>query len=580
MKEPRVSIQLLGLSALVLIIFYPVVQAPLSPLDDRAIVQLLYSMDEVKLKSFFTSASDYYFRPVLWATYLLDMKFWGAETSFMHLENILVHLTNTLLIFSSACILRRLLKIQQCWFPALAAVLFAIHPVNTEAVNWIAGRSDLLAGFFVLLANLLLLMSLEYQRPAYAWLSLVLLAPGFFAKETAVFYLPAAMALVYCLMPLPGSRRIALSVALRQQLPYQCPFIVGPLVYLLVRSGLFLSRDTGFQLLKKALDEQGQKLYAMLESAIAGTGFYARKLIWPWPLNFTIDQVAGGYVWVGLLVCTLLLCALWRRGPVAGLLLASMAIGTSAILALLLRPGWTPVAERYMYVPSVFFCLAAALVVTTLIACVPAQKPVLLLLFALLAAISYTTIERNFLWQNNISLFEDSVRKSPDFPFGRSVLADLLKQAGRNEEGNAMIRSNTAPETLRNADFLDLKRALLLFEEGQLVDARSLVLEKRRKGGQLYLKFQELLARVDVALISISPQDDAQFVFDEAVTVHKELYQRSHDPFFMYQLGQLYLRAELKSQAANCFATAAREAPIGAHYKAAAETLARKLEDL
>src|SRR5690242_10177233 len=74
----------------------------------------------------------------------------------MHLENVLFHLLNVLLLFAVA---RRYAPEQEGRPPLLAltaALLFALHPINAEAVNWISGRSDLIACFFVLLSAFLL----------------------------------------------------------------------------------------------------------------------------------------------------------------------------------------------------------------------------------------------------------------------------------------------------------------------------------------------------------------------------------------------------------------------------------------
>ncbi len=83
---------------------------------------------------------------------MMDKFIWGLEESFMHLENIFFHLANTLLVYAVA---RRAADYLTNTIPSCtvrAALFFAIHPLNTEVVNWISGRTDLLAGFFLFLA--------------------------------------------------------------------------------------------------------------------------------------------------------------------------------------------------------------------------------------------------------------------------------------------------------------------------------------------------------------------------------------------------------------------------------------------
>lgn len=577
MKAPRVGVQALGLAALVLTIFYPALHAPLNPVDDRAIVEWLYNVDGSGTWEILTRTTDYFYRPVLLATFLLDMKLWGAETSFMHLVNVLLHVANVLLLFACARNVCGRLFPGAGWLPLLAALLFAIHPVNTEAVNWIAGRSDLLACFFVLLAALLLLRGLATNRPLYAYLSMLPLAPGFFAKETAVFFIPAALVIIVCDDGPPATASPGLIAQIRARLPFLVPYFALPLLYLAVRGGFLLSRDTGFKLVRQVVADRHLDLAASLQTAAAGFGFYARKLVFPFPLNFTIAHVPGYSFWIGLLVIALLAYCAWRRNLVGGLFLASACLGTSAILVMLLRPAWTPVAERYLYLPSAFFCLAVVLAGYQLVSRFQYPRAIPLVLLFFFSATAYATLERNLLWQDNVRLFEDAVRKSPGFPFVRSVLADLLRQSGREAEGKAMIQANTAPEGLRNADFLDLKRAELLFQEGHCEESRALIMEKRRREGQLYYNFQRLLVKVDLQLVQSRVGRERQEIADELIALYKELIEVTQDPFYHYRLGQFHLQESDRTSAVRHFRLAAQQAPDGASYKQAAARLAEKL---
>lgn len=573
MKLTLARTQGLGLVALSLAVYYPVLASPLNPLDDRAIVDWLYNLQGFPLREIFTRATDYYYRPVLWLTYLWDFYLWGAEASFMHLENMLLHTANVLLIFNCSRIIFTDSDADRRWLSFWTALLFAIHPVNTEAVNWIAARSDLLAGFFVLLSACLLFAALSQRRPLLAWFSLLALLPGCLAKETALFFLPAALFIIYCDNK-PASAANPERSGWREKSWYGMPYLVLPLVYLVLRGPAFLRQDAGIKLFQQFREYD---LLPSLSGVLGGIGFYAKKLFWPWPLNLTIDHVPPGYLWLGLLVLSGLCCAVWRRGKVSGLLLACFCVGMSAILALLLRPAWTPVAERYLYVPSAFFCLATVPAGYRLIERLPLRRGLSMALIAGLVIATWTTISRNILWQDNIRLFEDAVSKSPDFPFAKSTLAALLLEAGRKEEGAAIIRANIAPETLRNADFLDLQRAQLLYQEGRLGEARTLILEKRRRDRQLYLSFQELLSRVDAGLFHASAGLQRESIFNELVEVYLELYRGYREPFYLYLLAQLYMKVDDREKASRYFRQAGMEASASAHYKATANKLAERL---
>lgn len=570
-----VRYQILFLLVAVLAVFYPVIGAPLNPVDDVQLVQWLYDSDGISFSEVFRWNSGSYYRPLLQATYLLDMKLWGAVTSFMHLENILLHLVNSLLVFGIA---RKLTGADLPWMPLGTAMLFALHPVNTEAVNWISGRSDLLAATFVLGACWFLFHGLSVQKSRFAWFAILVLAPGALVKETAVFFIPAAVFICLLFPANPGEEDVGFWKHLSQIYGFLIPFLGLPLLYAAVRVWVLSSRDGSLALVRTFLAEREGEWISLVWEAAVGFGFYAKKLVIPWPLNFTISHIPDYYGLAGLLLIPAVFLCLRKKGVVAGLFLSCLCLLSSAILVVLLRPSWTVAAERYLYIPSIFFCLAAALAVGRWFSrskwhrWFPAGSLVLLIV------LGSSTFSRNLIWLDNVALFEDAVAKSPDFPFARSVLADLLIQAGRTEEGKEMIRSTTASKGLRNADFLDLKRAELLFKQGDFLEARQLILQRREPGGQLYHYFQQLLAKVDYALLFNYRGPDWIDIFNETVAVHLELAQVYSEPFYYYRLGQLYVRVDQKDNAAYYFTQAYEKAPSGAHYKDAARVLAQKME--
>ena len=86
-----------------------------------------------------------YYRPLNRATYLFDYRVAGMNPAWYHGVNILIHLGNVILLYLLS------IRLLRNWYAALvAALLFAVHPVNSEAVNFISARNTLLALFFSL----------------------------------------------------------------------------------------------------------------------------------------------------------------------------------------------------------------------------------------------------------------------------------------------------------------------------------------------------------------------------------------------------------------------------------------------
>jgi tetratricopeptide (TPR) repeat protein len=124
-----------------------------------------------------------YYRPLVFLSFVLNHAAGGLRPFAYHLTNVLLHGLNTLLVF---WLIARLTNRRT---GALAAALFAVHPVHAESVAFIAGRSDLLCACFLLLSVLAIVRSFEARHGARAvWSVAGLLAYGaaLLSKEMAI----------------------------------------------------------------------------------------------------------------------------------------------------------------------------------------------------------------------------------------------------------------------------------------------------------------------------------------------------------------------------------------------------------
>ena len=133
--------------------------------------------------SFFGTELFYYaYLPFYGLSYWVDGLF-GADhehTFLFHLQNVLWHAATSFLVF---CLLAILLRHRLA--ALLGALLFAVHPLHVESVAWIAGRKELLSGFFLFLAWLLALEA-EKRRGGVLAAALAAFLVACFSKASAV----------------------------------------------------------------------------------------------------------------------------------------------------------------------------------------------------------------------------------------------------------------------------------------------------------------------------------------------------------------------------------------------------------
>jgi hypothetical protein len=272
-------------------------------------------------------------RPVLLATAFLDRAVWGLNPFGWHLTSLLLHLAATTAFF---LLLVRL----QAGGVAIPALLFALHPALSEAVQMPSYREDLLAGLFALLY----LGACARGRTAgsLAWFALALLS-----KESASAA-PAMAAALWWLLPATRPPRRAVLLHLSA-----CAILIAAYAAL-----GFLQRP----LQAAGVSWNGYSL-PWPQNVLCAPGIlldYVRLLLLPWPL--CADRGVTAIPWpIALCVVAALVVVAWRarvRHPLAALGLFWLLLAFVPVSNLL--PLFNPVGERYLYLlaPGLLLVLA------------------------------------------------------------------------------------------------------------------------------------------------------------------------------------------------------------------------------
>jgi len=538
---------------------------PVVSIDDAGIMKF-YSDSHLTLLDVLRPGQGYYYRPLIALSYFFDYRVLGQNTVLMHLENILIHAANAVLLFSLAS---RLLPGAAAGLPLIAALVFAAHPANCEAVSWIAGRTDPLSCLFVLLSALSLFKGLETGKVRHTVFSVLLLLAGVLAKETALVFIPVSLLLV------TGWRYIHPD-AVKLQGKVLCLFYLGICLLFAV---LLFSRMGSHNSVAKLLTGNKSDAVGSLLLCLKVFGFYLKKMFVPWPLNFTILAIADWY----LIPAAAGLLFLWFA-PKRNVYFICVASGflflLPALVVALFDVAWTVAAERYLYIPSAFLAVGVigyCHLVAQRMRLQHLEVPVLSLCIAV-AAVS--TLHRTGIWQSNLALFQGTVAQNPGFGMLRNELAVALVKEGRVVEAEkeldvassldisamvkGMIRRNRLLISIIKAATPDERRGLINRYGWNMVkdDAELLTLLRRND----YLIFPTL---------GDGAQKEA--LVSELIEASERLFSRTGEPLLLYNNGQLLLGRGDRRNALNCFDRCAKAAPDGAYYKAAAQKLTATL---
>ena len=188
------------LALAVLVVYFPVFSFDLTELDDSIFIRefAAYNEDLSNLvtsfhRGLFDAVKDPYYRPLFMDTMILNYHLadHGQNIGSYHVINVLLHMGAVLLLFR----LFRKLNIKELHAFVLC-LIFAVHPVLSQAVAWIPGRNDTMLAIFILGFLINTINYANEGRTGSLILSAVLLLLAFFTKETAVFAAPVAFVLL------------------------------------------------------------------------------------------------------------------------------------------------------------------------------------------------------------------------------------------------------------------------------------------------------------------------------------------------------------------------------------------------
>jgi len=559
--------QILFLIFICLGLYYPAIFNTTLSIDDADMV-LRMNNGSFDWYNLFSPRSSFYYRPLLILTFWVDKWLWAFDPTFSLLENTLLHATNSILVFF---LIENFFNSDRKYnyLSFFCALIFAVHPIATESINWMSGRTDLLATFFVLLSVLLLQKALACGSWGYLIVSICIYFCGIMSKEVVVFFFPASLYLIY----LYGSKKVDRGFRKLWQplLLYTAPIIVGAggyVVYRLIRQG---GSAKGFSYL---MDRISYDWFDIFRVSFKVFGFYVKKLFIPVPLNFAIVKISDGYVILGVMVLVFVFWMLYSKSLRWVFTLIAFYMITPAIIIALTNVAWTPVAERYIYLSSAFFSIGIAGFALNYMENRKILKIGVSIVLLWIVPASVVTAQRSLMWQDKEALYADTLKKSPGFDRLRNDYGLALYKG--HSERDALVQFKQG-QSSRGTYYAVVNEARLYLINGDLEEGRDVLLTRYPDKQKMGTQALKMLAYIDVKRLNDVEDKERKEIITELFTIHGLLYRKSKDPFFLYRSGQLALSLGYKKRAQSLFSKAYEYADDSAHYKIAAGKLAGKL---
>jgi Tfp pilus assembly protein PilF len=521
-----------------------------------------------------------YFRPMMTFGYLLFYQIAGAVPFSFHLANIVLHALIVLLVFF---ILRRLSGER---IALVAAGLFALHPIHTESVAWIAGVTDLELAFFYLLAFLLYL---RLEDPDSGFGTRIAMCASFalalLSKEQAIT-LPLLATLFEHLF-----RKDRELTSTRQKFSRYAPLWATVALYLVVR-GILLGGVASIAA------RQGVSWYEIGLSAITLTGAYLWKLLWPSHLSAFYVFHKSSHLYdrgvllglLGIFLCVVLFVLLWRHVRVMSFALVMLFLP----LAPVLNARWMSAsvfAERYLYVPSIGFCWLLAWAAVSLWR---SQEPIFMRSLSravpvLLCAIAFPygvkTVMRNRDWRSEEVLFKKTLEQGDASLIRNNLGAIYFNRSDYDDAEQEWLEALAAgPENVFALDNLALLRHRQK-RYAESLEYSERALRARRSFVMAHLNFAETLAdmgrtaeadwqfRIATAISPLSTRahntygeflfnserlDDARLEFERSM--HADPTADAYN-----RLGDIYLLSQDSARAEQAFRQAISLDPFNSH---------------
>lgn len=412
----------------------------------------------------------YYFRPLVFTSFIYEFKFTHAIPYYSHLINLFIFSINTVLVYLFFTIYLSKLNVKNFYIRSLVgAFIYLIHPVQIESFAWVSGRFDLFATFFCL-CGLICYFSIKKNIPRAISVSLLWLC-ALFSKESALL-LPA---IIFCLeLALSWSKsnfnlKIWLNNTTRKNIVLivlsTCIFIF----YLILRNialhgmleGNWLGNNNLLFRIWLSLYTLGYYLQLVFAPFFSMGGIY----------SFTMNENFNVYghirVALTLLILIIVVYGIYKRNNNSLFILtAIIALFLVLQTVTLMMPASSIVCDRFLNFPLIFFILFIITLNIRIVLPKPytsnLSKAIINIIGIFWLTLSmFTTLTTLPMWKDNLTLWAWQYSKNPNgfakYPYLSSLISQQYLAIAYDFFKSKGISNLDAYEQIYYAIYLSLK---------------------------------------------------------------------------------------------------------------------------
>jgi len=529
-KSPLMSGMTLLIILLCIIVFSPIFNNGFTNWDDPTYIENNHLIKDLSGENISKIFSEPYFsnyQPIHLLSYAIEYHFFQLNPAGYHIVSLIMHLIVVLLIIQLSFIL-----VKEKWVAYTSGLLFALHPMHVESVAWASERKDLLYAIFFFTALIYYCYYLQKRENKFLYLTFFFFLLSAFSKAMAASF-PLALIAYDLFYKRKDIKRLVL-----EKIPFLLVAVIfGFISYSISSSDGSIAGTDRFSLLDRFFYASGNLLMYCIKLLVP----FKLSAYYPYPDKESSIMI---FYYCAPLIIAIVLFLIIRNKEKMPLLFFSAAffVATIILVLQLIPVGPTVFSERYSYIPSFSFFLFLSFYFIKFFSLPKFKQPLLICGIAYVVLISFTTFQRNKIWNNSLALWNNVIDQFPRALHAVNNRADAyFKQNNFNE---AIVDFTSAIE-------IDPSYAEAYYNRGNaygIIGEMDNAFSDFNQAIMLDQNYAEAYNRRAQVFAS-------QGKINEAIEDFKKASQLDDNPEFMYSLAITYLNIGQKEQACMILST-------------------------